>query len=169
LAGLATGWVFYGLRDQLRVELWALSLNMTLGFQQSKYQDFQTRGSIAVAAASVGALFMSLAQYFWLPDEEPVPAWAWVVGSVGGAIAVGAIAWAAFGKHCEISDTLAFCRTTFSDQLFAPVLAVQAIPMLSLPIMYAIRPRALVQDAHVTFGVGNLAAHSVNVSISGRF
>jgi hypothetical protein len=169
LVGLTTGWVFYALRDKLRVELWELSLNNAAGFSQATYQSFQARGSIAVAAASVGAVVMSLAQYFWLPDEEPVPAWAWVAGGVGGAIAVGALGWAVFGRHCEINDSLAFCRTTFADELFAPMLALQALPLLSLPIMYAIKPRVPVQDAMLTLGVGEASAHSVSISLAGRF
>jgi tetratricopeptide (TPR) repeat protein len=165
LAGLSTGWLFYGLRDQLRVELWELSLNQAPGFEQAKYQQFQMRGSVAIAATSIGAVMMSAAQYFYLPDEEPVPAWAWVAGSLGGAIALGALGWGAFGRHCDISDSLAFCRTTFADELFAPMLALQALPLLSLPIMYAIRTRVPLQDSIMTLAVSD----GVSLSFAGRF
>ena len=98
-----------------------------------------------------------------------MPTWAWVAGGAGGALALGALGWAAFGKHCEISDSLAFCRTTFSDPLFAPMLALPALPLLSLPIMYAIRERVPMQDAQVSFSLGDAAARSVKLLISGRF
>lgn len=165
LAGLSAGWLFYGLRDQLRVELWELGLKNMPGFPQTQYQEFQTRGSVALAAASVGALTMTLAQYFFLPDDEPVPAWAWVAGGVGGALALGAIGWAAFGTHCDISDSLAFCRTTFADELFAPMLALQALPLISLPIMYAARARVPEHDPSMTLAL----SHGGVLSIAGRF
>lgn len=165
LAGLATGWVFYALRDNLRVELWEFGLTEMQGFEQRKFSSFQERGGVAVAAASVGALAMSMAQYFWLPDQEPVPAWAWVAGGVGGAVALGAIGWAAFGRHCEVTDRLAFCRSTLSDELFAPMLALQALPLLSLPISYAVRERVPLRDANVSLRVSD----GLQLSIAGKF
>jgi hypothetical protein len=169
LAGLATGWVFYGLRDKLRVELWEFGLTEEQGFEQSKFSNYQERGGIAVAAAGVGAFAMSLAQFFWLPDEEPVPAWAWVAGGVGGVVALGALGWAVFGRHCEVTDRLAFCRSTLSDTMFAPVLALQALPLLSLPITYAIRERVPMRDANVSLSVGQLSGSGVQLSIAGSF
>jgi hypothetical protein len=165
LAGLATGWVFYALRDKLRVELWEFGLTEEQGFEQRKFSSFQERGGVAVAAASVGALSMSLAQYFWLPDEESVPVWAWVAGGVGGAVALGALGWAAFGRHCEVTDRLAFCRSTLSDELFAPMLALQALPLLSLPISYAVRERVPLRDTNVSLAVSD----GLQLSIRGRF
>lgn len=165
LAGLTTGWVFYALRNDLRVELWESGLVRNEGFEQSRYSDFQTRGGVALGAAGVGALAMTLAQYFWLPDEEPVPAWSWALGGVGAAIAVGALAWGVFGDHCEITDRLAFCRSTLSDPMFAPMLALQAVPLMSLPIMYAVRERGPVQSVSVGTGDGR----GIQLSIAGRF
>lgn len=169
LAGLATGWVFYGMRDKLRVELWEFGLTEEQGFEQSKFSNYQERGGIALAAAGVGAFAMSLAQYFWLPDEEPVPAWAWVAGGVGGVVALGALGWAVFGRHCEVTDRLAFCRSTLSDTMFAPVLAMQAVPFLSLPIMHAIRERVPMRDANVSLGVSDVTGSGLQLSIAGTF
>jgi hypothetical protein len=157
--------VFYGLRDKLRVELWEFGLTEQQGFEQAKFSNLQERGGVAVAAASVGALAMSLAQLFWLPDEEPVPAWAWVAGGVGSVVALGALSWAVFGRHCEVTDRLAFCRSTLSDNLFAPILALQAVPLLTLPIMYAIRERVPMRGATVSLGVTN----GFQLSIGGSF
>jgi tetratricopeptide (TPR) repeat protein len=169
LAGLATGWVFYALRDDLRVELWEHGLSDEEGFEQSKFSDYQTRGGVALGAASMGAVAMSLAQYFWLPDVEPVPAWAWAAGGVGAALAVGALSWAVFGQHCEVTDRLAFCRSTLSDSTFAPMLALQSLPLLSLPIMYAVRERLPVANARLALGGSAGSTRGLQLSIAGAF
>jgi len=168
LAGFTTGWVFYALRNDLRVELWESGLTRNEGFEQSKFGDFQAHGGVALGAAGAGALAMTLAQYFWLPDEEPVPAWSWALGGVGAAVAVGALGWAVFGDHCEVTDRLAFCRSTLSDPLFAPMLALQAVPLMSLPIMYAVRERLPEQVSSVSLGMGDQRG-GMQLSISGRF
>lgn len=168
LAGLTTGWVFYALRNDLRVELWESGLTRAEGFEQTKFTEYQTRGGVALAAAGAGALAMTLAQYFWLPDEEPVPAWSWALGGVGAAVAVGALGWAVFGDHCEVTDRFAFCRSTLSDPMFAPMLALQAVPFMSLPIMYAVRERLPGQDTSVALGMGD-GRGGMQLSISGRF
>jgi hypothetical protein len=166
VVGLATGWVFYAMRDSLRLELWEIGLSGAQGFEQSKFQSFQARGGIALGAAGAGALALSLAQYFWLPDEEPVPTWAWVASGVGGAVALGALGWAAFGQHCEVTERLAFCRSTLSDPLFAPLLAIQSVPLLSLPLMYSVRERVPVRNASLSVA-GDAATGGIHVSLSG--
>lgn len=167
LAGLTTGWVFYALRDDLRVELWESGLTRSEGFEQSKYSDYQTHGGVALASAGAGALALSLAQYFWLPDEDPVPAWSWALGGVGAAVAVGALALAVFGDHCEVTDRYAYCRSTLSDVQFAPMLALQAVPLLTLPIMYAARERTSVRDASVS--LSGDGAGGVQLRLAGSF
>lgn len=168
LAGFTTGWVFYALRDDLRVELWEAGLTKNHGFEQSKFSDYQTHGGVALAATGAGALAMTFAQAFWLPDEEPVPTWSWALGGVGAAVAVGALGWAVFGEHCEVTDDLAFCRSTLSDPLFAPMLAMQALPLISLPIMYALRERLPEQVASVSLSASD-ARGGVRLSLAGRF
>jgi hypothetical protein len=76
-----------------------------------------------------------------------VPTWAWLVGGLGGAVAVGALGWAVFGEHCDLSDERALCSSTMSDELFAPLLAVQGLSLLTVPIMYALKPRGSVRVA----------------------
>lgn len=165
LAGLTTGWVFYALRNDLRVELWESGLTRDAGFEQSQYNEYQTRGGVALAAAGAGALSMSLAQYFWLPDDASVPTWSWVLGGVGAAVALGALSWAVFGDHCEVTDRYAFCRSTLSDRHFAPMLALQAVPLVSLPLMYAVRERV---PATVTVGMRD-GGRSLMLELAGRF
>jgi hypothetical protein len=156
VAGAVTGWVFYALRDSVRVDLWTRAVLASNGsgtsFSQSSYADFQRRGGIALAATGVGMLSLSAAQYFWLPDDGSTPVWAWVAGGVGSAVALGALGWAALGKHCEVTDKLAYCQSTASDTYFAPMLALQAVPFLTLPLFYAIRQRVPMQDSMLTVG-----------------
>jgi hypothetical protein len=170
LAGIATGWVFYALRDKARVDLWTRSVFASSGdangFPQSVYTDFRTRGGIAMAAAGAGVLTLSTAQYFWLPDDPATPVWAWVVGGVGSAIALGALAWAVWGKHCEVTDPHAVCQSTTSDALFAPMLGIQAIPFLTLPLFYELRQRVSLRDTIVTAGWNE---GSMQLSIAGSF
>jgi hypothetical protein len=109
---------------------------------------------------------LSAAQYFWLPDDPATPTWAWIVGGVGSAVALGALGWGVLGKHCEVTDPHAVCQSTPSDPLFAPMLGIQAIPFLTLPLFYELRQRVSLRDTIVSAGCSH---GSMQLSIAGSF
>lgn len=175
LAAIVTGWVFYALRDDVRLELWEYALTQAqsgvVSFEQSKVRDYQMRGGVALASAGVGAVALSLAQYFYLPDDDAVPAWAWVASGAGAALALGAAGLALFGKHCELTDPWAYCQSTMSDTYFAPLLAIHAVPLLSLPFFYLARGRVAseVRDMAVRLDWRQSGSGGFTLNVSGRF
>jgi hypothetical protein len=82
-----------------------------------------------------------------LPDDPGVPAWAVVAGTLGVAIGVTALVFALGTEHCDLANRSAACQLVPADRSFAPMLALQALPFLSLPLMYAVRPRTYQQEA----------------------
>lgn len=147
-SSLAVGWVLFALRDALRVELWQDTLLGTeqgvVSYERSTLQRYRVNGGVALAAAGAGSLFLAYAQYLALPEPDEavrVPAWAWVAGAAGAAIGVTGLVLALSVQHCEVGDAYPTCQNAQSDPYFGPLLAIHALPFLTLPIMYLVRPR----------------------------
>lgn len=169
VAGIAAGWVLYAFHFDARLTLWREGLSAADGggeFDTDLLQKHRNDGAAAVSVAAVGALLVSAAPYFWLPDEVETPAWAWVVGGAGAAIALGGIGVAVFARQCNFTDAYYYCQRVNADPLFAPMLALQALPFLSVPVMYLLRERA--PESLVRVSVAPLA-HGSLLSIGGRF
>ncbi|MET0388620.1 MAG: PEGA domain-containing protein [Polyangiales bacterium] len=177
LGGIATGWVFYKLRDHERLTLWQQGLGAPgqtfIDFDQGALQRYRLRGVIAMASAGGGSLLLGLAQYFWLPDSPDVPVWAWVVGAAGAALGLTALAFGIFMPHCEVADARGLCQRTASDPLFAPLLGAHALPFLTLPLMYLLRARLPVEQAQVSLWVPPSSAgrptDGLGLRVSGSF
>ena len=178
LAGITTGWVFFDLHHKVRLNLWVKQveapLDMPADIDQSDLRSINTRGAIGVVGSAAGAIMLSLAQAFWLPDDPGVPPWAWAVGAAGVAIAVAAVVLATTMHICAVTDEDAACQSVTSDAMFAPMVGTLAIPFLTLPIMYAARERVPLQNTQVSFafgGYGPGATHQSGFSlqISGQF
>jgi hypothetical protein len=169
VAGLAAGWVLYAFRNDARLTLWRQGLIAANGggeFDSSLVQRHRNDGIAALSAAAAGSVLLSAAPYFWLPEEVETPAWAWVVGGAGAAVALGGLGMALFADHCNITDPYYYCQLVSSDALLAPMLALQALPFLSVPAMYLLRrraPESLVRVSVVPAGHGSL------LSVSGVF
>lgn len=173
LAGIATGWVMFALRNDVRLTLWQQGLQVSAGnevyYDPNMLQTFRMRGALALTGIAVGSVALSVAQYLWLPDHPSVPAWAWVMGGVGVALGVGALALGLVQDHCEITDPFAYCQQVVADDWFAPLLAIPALPFITLPIIYALRDRLPSNEINVSVLWGTGRGAGPQLVMSGRF
>ena len=181
VAGLATGWILYTLRYDQQVEV----LNMQLEGGESPFNEIQPAAPLA--AIGVGALVLSISDYFWPPDDEGVPAWAWVAGGFGVAIVGAGIAVAATTSDCVGNDapmmssemdmmaidgtepTVCGQYWTDSSGIFGPMIALHGMPLISLPIAYAIRAALHTDAKQTTFNLGTPAGGGLLMQVRGVF
>jgi hypothetical protein len=197
VAGLATGWILYTLRhnqqvDAANAQAQDPTLNDPMTTPPELYNELQPIAPLA--AIGGGALLLSISDYFWPPDDEGVPTWAWVAGGAGVAVIGAGIALAVATSHCvgnnsatpemamampmtepdpAMSDTAAptVCGQYWTDSsgIFGPVIALHGMPLVALPIAYAIRS-ALHTDANqTTFNIGTPAGGGVLMQVRGVF
>ena len=135
VGGLATGWVYYGLRYRFRLSTSTVSEGLS---PPPLYRPDPPETLIATGA---GALLLSISEYFWLPDATHPPALAWVAAGVGTAVALAGIGFSLFSDTCFIEVSSPSCFQFPGDQnaLFGPMIMMHALPLLSVPLMYAIR------------------------------
>jgi hypothetical protein len=140
VGGLATGWVYYGLRYRYRLNAQAYADDIV---PAPLYRPGTPETLIATGA---GALILSFSEYFWLPDATHPPVLAWVAAGVGTAVALVGVGFTLFGDQCWISPSTdlgssASCSQFAADEdrLFGPMIIMHSLPLLSVPLMYAIR------------------------------
>jgi hypothetical protein len=183
VAGLATGWILYTLRYDQQVDV----LNMQLEGGESPFNEIQPAAPLA--AIGVGALVLSISDYFWPPDDEGVPAWAWVAGGFGVAIVGAGIAVAAATSDCVGTDAPMItmpsemevmvmdgteptvCGQYWTDPsgIFGPMIALHGMPLISLPIAYAIRAALHTDAKQTTFNIGTPAGGGILMQVRGVF
>ena len=110
--------------------------------------DFQARQSawsdarIGIwALPAAGALFASLAVPLLLPEEEGVPWWSWLVGSVGLAGVATSVGVGASSSTCPGGDpqTAPACVASTHDVDLAYQLGAIAAPFIAVPFVYLAR------------------------------
>ena len=181
VAGLATGWILYTLRYDQQVDV----LNMQLEGGESPFNEIQPAAPLA--AIGVGALVLSISDYFWPPDDEGVPAWAWVAGGLGVAVVGAGIAVTAATSDCVGTDAPMMsseidvmaadgteptvCGQYWTDPagIFGPMIALHGMPLISLPIAYAIRAALHTDAKQTTFNIGTPAGGGVVMQVRGVF
>jgi hypothetical protein len=171
-ASLAAGWSMMAFRNDARLTLWHEGLQVDASevfYDPNVLQRYRLFGALAFAGVGLGSAMLSLAEYLWLPDHPGVPAWAWALGGVGVALVVTAIALAVAETHCEVTDTLAVCQQAVSDPYFAPLLAIPALPFLTLPLFYAVRDRMVVSELKVALLPGLSPGAGPQLMIRGSF
>jgi hypothetical protein len=134
---LATGWVLYALRYEYRNDQLTHAEDSAVSPALYNPQPSWTLGVTAV-----GVLLFSWSEYFWLPNANQVPPLAWVAGGLGTALGLLGLGFSQFGAKCKNGDDGTFaaeCSRFQSDDLFGPMLALHALPLLSAPLAYAIR------------------------------
>jgi hypothetical protein len=135
VAGLSVSWVMYVHRFSLRTRFYFGMVD------DAALHEFDRAGGWVIGAAAIGSAFLASAGVFLLPEtDSPLPTGAWVAGGVGAALALTGLGFAVFGQHCRpqlASDGR--CGDFTSDSTFAPLLALHAIPLLSVPTTYALR------------------------------
>jgi hypothetical protein len=115
-------------------------------------------GAIAGNALATGAELVGL------PRRRGVPWWAWLAGGLGVA-ALGAAVAVAPEHACNLESRLRACTQWSEDPLLQPLLVIQSIPLLAVPLTYAISS---------ALGDGNAASvqtdgHAAMLVVSGRF
>jgi len=167
LAAIGTGWAFYAVHDNARLSLWNHNVVSADPFDPAVIERYRTSEAIALAATGGGSLLLSLATYFWLPEHPGVPAWAIVAGTVGLGIGVTALALSLAVEHCDLSNRNLDCQRVVADRSFGPMVAMHALPFLSLPLMYALRSRTY--EEQVALSLSWSQAGGPYVRLAGRF
>lgn len=181
VAGLATGWILYTLRYDQQLDV----ATMELEAGEVPFNEIQPAAPLA--AIGVGALVLSISDYFWPPDDEGVPAWAWVAGGLGVAVVGAGIAIAATTSDCVAGDSAMMpsemdvmavdgteptvCGQYWTDSsgIFGPMIALHGMPLISLPIAYAIRAALHTDAKQTTFNLGAPAGGGVLMQVRGVF
>jgi hypothetical protein len=181
VSGLAAGWIMYTLRYNQQFDI--RSLVMEGG--EVPFSEIQPAGPLA--AIGVGALLLSVSDYFWPPHDEGVPPWAWVAGGIGVAVVGVGITLAVASSDCvgdSASTTPAetdmpiaegtaptVCGQYWTDSsgIFGPMIALHGMPLLSIPIAYAIRAALHTDAKQTTFNIGAPAGGGLMMQVRGVF
>jgi hypothetical protein len=169
VAGIAVGWVYFIVRQQTVERVYDQVVHGQ-AIRTSDTTAGRTQGIVSLSAAGAGSILLGVAEYFWLPDDASVPTWAWVIGTVGIAAGLTGLGFAIFGSHCDVGDNRVQCQEPAADLFFGPLLIAQALPLITLPIMYALRNRTIARDVQVGLQWrGQKLGDGAQLTISGRF
>jgi hypothetical protein len=186
ISGLAAGWILYTIRAGQEADNADALAAATAAQVQPIDSDGNPYNSIypiaPLAAIGAGALVLSISDYFWPPDDEGVPTWAWVVGGIGAAVVGTGVAVAVATSDCvgpdrdmamtsEMGAAPTICGQYWTDRsgIFGPMIALHGMPLLSLPIAYAIRAALHTEAGQTTFNIGTPAGGGVLMQLRGVF
>jgi hypothetical protein len=93
--------------------------------------------TLGLVGAITGSTLATSGELFGLPRRRGVPWWAWLAGGAGVA-AVGAAVALAPEHDCTLESQLRACTKWTEDPIFQPLLVIQSIPLLAVPLTYAI-------------------------------
>ncbi len=157
--GMVTGWVLYADRQSLRTPL---------VFTPGTYASFRDRGPMALLAGGLGAGVLALSDYLWLPNQAGTPGWSYAVGAAGLALGATGAGFAIFGQHCEIGAAPVACQGFTADSTFGPMLALQSLPLLAVPITYLLRKAVHGGTSHLQVSA-EVHDRAASFSLQGRF
>jgi hypothetical protein len=133
---LIGGWVGYVARQNVRLKM-RTELGDSIG-------TWETIGAWSLTLTGFGAANLVVSEALLLEGSKP-PMLAWVGAAIGvGAAAIGAGFWIG-GEHCS---PLAYkpgaqwpiaCQSGTADAAFGPLLVLSSLPLIALPITYAVR------------------------------
>ncbi len=141
--GMVAGWVMYAERQDVRRALYPQGVTF------SKLDTFHNQGTASLLVTGLGAGALTISDYFWLPSAERVPAWAWGVGAAGAAVGITGLGFALGGTHCDIFDPHVACQAFTADSQFGSTLALNALPLLGVPLTYLVRNVVRMPESHV--------------------
>jgi len=161
LISLATGWIYWAVRRGERYDF----------LQSGEPGEYRGYEAPTLVFSALGAAGLSASMVIVLPQQPDVPWWSWLIGSGGvGLAAFGIYLWQEDEFDCLEYDADDRCiESANTDTFTGPFLALQSLPLLSVPMIYLIRH--LSNDEHdsgtrdgisVSAGLGTL-------SLSGRF
>jgi 4-amino-4-deoxy-L-arabinose transferase-like glycosyltransferase len=173
-ASLITGYALLAPRASV-AEDWVQGLDATGMSDTSTQQKWLSMGTGIIAASSIGAAALVTAMPLALPERAKTPWWAWLSGGlgVGAVVASGYLAstvndqpspnTSCSSDSVTPADARACVRRGERSNL-AVLLGVTAAPLLTMPLVYLIRPN----DKSVAANVEVLRA-GATVRFSGRF
>ena len=89
---------------------------------------------------------------FWLPETDGMPVWGWASLGVGVGFAAAGTAFTVAGSGCE-TDRYGRCTDALASTDLGPLLLMQAVPFLAVPVVLGIR-ELTGSDAQVELRVG---------------
>ena len=111
----------------------------------------------------VGLAALSASLPFWLPSDEAVPIWAWIAGGAGLTIAAAGF-WLWSGHNSLDEDT-----NQLSVRVpLGPLVAMHAIPFVSVPIVYLMREAFDTESNHLSAFVTS-EGRGVSLRVTGAF
>jgi hypothetical protein len=126
---LVTAWAFYAQRAEARADsTWSLSY--------AARDDYRSAGRAAMWFAAGGGVLLSAAEYLLLPRERGVPTYAWAWGGAGVLLAGSGLALMLAESDCTLPSQ--HCRGFASDVAFGQLLMLHSIPLLTVPLNYAL-------------------------------
>jgi hypothetical protein len=133
------------------------------------FSRWTNKGYLALGLAGGGALVFSLADYFWVPNDEGVPTWAWIAGGLGAATAIVGAVFTAVEPTCGpgTQSMMADCYHLQGDRYFGPLIMIDALPLLAIPFSYALRIWSRPNDVKVS--VEPLPHEGAALVVRGRF
>ena len=158
-AGMVAGWVVYAERQDTRRALYREGIPLT------QIDTFQNQGTAATLLGSLGAATLTVSEYFWLPSQQSTPTWSWFVGGAGVALAATGVGLAIAGESCDVGDVRVTCQSFSADARFGPLLAMNALPLVGVPLTYLVRD-ALRSEVLVST---SMSTDTASVSLSGTF
>jgi hypothetical protein len=166
--GIASGWVFYAQRKQLRTQPRIIGVDAAF-VSIADVDRFRNLGYLSLGVVGLGASLLAVSDLFWLPDEVGVPGWAWAVGALGAATGLVGLGVSVFGTHCEIANPRLACQSFSADSMFGPLLALHALPLLAVPLAYAVRVWSRPAAVEVSLQWVGASALGPGLSVAGRF
>jgi len=139
IGGVTVGWVLYTKRYQH---------NRISNNPEETGADYSVATPVPQAgwtlfATGAGLLTLTISEYFWLPEAQGVPPWAYVMGGLGAAVVAAGVGLMAVGPDCPDKpsgeDFPVECFSYSSQNIFGPMLAMHGLPLLGIPIAYGLR------------------------------
>jgi hypothetical protein len=172
-ASLLTGYVLMAPRASAG-ESWVDELDMSGGVG-SPPQRWETPGTTVLVAAPVGGAALVAAMPLALPKRARTPWWAWASGAVGiGAVAASGYLASTVNDQGSPEVSCSSSSATAADARrcvkrgqridFAVLTGVAAAPLLTMPLVYLLRPKRMKLSANVR--VSRAGGH---VSVRGNF
>lgn len=133
----------------------------SLGRSSFDIDGYRSDLRIGLIGTSAGAVLATSAEVIGLPQRASVPWWAWTAGGLGAA-ALMAGALLSPPSECRQMAPQPRCTTWQADSLLRPLLLIHSVPLLALPLKYAVS---------ATFGVDASAnaEGEARVQLRGRF
>jgi hypothetical protein len=140
VGALATGWVYLFVRRNEWEEQLELDPN-------TKYDGYRAP---ILAFTSIGSVGLTASLALVLPEQKGVPWWSYLFGIAGAGLATyGIYYWALDDKECSKHGPAGCSRGARHDNLGGLFLAIQSIPLLSIPTTYLIRRFVRAKSADV--------------------